>query len=62
MALADLAEFSADGAPGLAGTGLGEPDEHEGEVADEDVGADAIVSAVEDGSEQQCSFEVAEGA
>src|SRR4029079_16684270 len=59
---ADLAEVGADRAPGLAAARLGEPDEHEGEEADQHVGADAVVFAVEDGPEQERAFEVAEGA
>ena len=48
VALADLAELGADRAPGGAASGFGEPDEHEREEADQDVGADAVVFAVED--------------
>jgi hypothetical protein len=53
VALADLTELSADRAPGGAGAGLGEADDHEREEADQDVGADPLVFAVEDGPEQQ---------
>ena len=62
VALADRAELGADGAPGLAGAGLGDTDDHQGEEADQDVGADAVVLAVEDGSQPQDALEVAEGA
>ena len=48
VALPDLGELGADRAPGLAGASLGEPDGHQGEEADEDVGADAVVFAGED--------------
>ena len=60
MALPDLCEFGADRAPGLAGAGLGDADDDEREEADEDVGADAVVAAVEDGAEQERALEVAE--
>jgi hypothetical protein len=53
VALADLCEFGADRPPGLAGACLGQPDEHEREEADQDVGADALVFAVEDGAKQE---------
>ena len=62
VALADLAELGADGAPGLTGAGFGDADEDEGEETDQHVGADAVVFAVEDGAEQQRAFEVTEGA
>ena len=62
VALADLAELGADRAPGLASARLGDPDEDEREEADQDVGADAVVLAVEDGPQQQGALEVAEGA
>ena len=62
MALADLAEFGADRAPGGAGAGLGDADDHEREEADQDVRADPVVGAVVDGAQQQRAFEVAEGA
>ena len=62
MALADLAELGADRAPGVAGAGLGDADDHQGEEADQDVGADPVVLAVEDGPQQERALEVAEGA
>ena len=62
VALADLAELGADRAPGLAGAGLGDADDHQREEADQDVGADAVVLAVEHGPQQERAFEVAEGA
>ena len=62
VALADLAELGADRAPGLIGARLGEADDHQGEEADQHVGADPVVFAVEDGPQQQRALEVAEGA
>ena len=62
VALPDLAQLCPDRAPGLLGAGLGEADEDEREEADQHVGADALVFAVEDWSQQQRALEVAEGA
>ena len=51
----ELVEFRADGPPGLAGRILGDPDEQQGEPAEQDVGPDAILSAVEDRAQSRGS-------
>ena len=37
--------------PGLPGAGLDDPDQEQGEPAEQDVGADAVLEAVEDGAQ-----------
>jgi hypothetical protein len=39
-------ELGADAVPGAAGLVLGDADEQEGEPAEDDVGADAVLAAV----------------
>ena len=41
-----LVELPGEAAPGLAGGGLGDPDQEQGQPAEQDVGPDAILSAV----------------
>ena len=55
-------ELAAEVAPGVVGLAFGDPDEQEREPADEDVGADALLEAVEDGAQLEGALEVAEGA
>ena len=55
-------ELTAEVAPGVVGLAFGDPDEQEREPADEDVGADALLEAVEDRAEPEGALEVAEGA
>ena len=43
-------ELAADVAPGVVCLAFGDADEEEREPADEDVGADALLEAVEDGA------------
>ena len=43
---AQLVELPGEAAPGLAGGGLGDPDQEQGQPAEQDVGPDAILSAV----------------
>lgn len=47
----DLAELAADLGPGPAGGVLGDAGQEEGEPAEGDVGADAILAAVVDGAQ-----------
>ena len=42
-------EFEGDLSPGVAGLAFGDADQEEREPADQDVGADAVLEAVEDG-------------
>src|SRR3990170_878458 len=55
-------EFVAEVAPGLVGGVLGDPDEQEGEPAEEDVGADPLFLAVVDGAQLERGLQVAPGA
>ena len=55
-------QLDRDPSPGLAGRAFGDPDQQQGEPADDDVGADAVFEAVEDGSQLECCLQVAEGA
>ncbi|MEU3278741.1 hypothetical protein ABZ698_16875 [Streptomyces antibioticus] len=45
----EAVELAADLRPGVTGGGLGDPDQQEGEPAQDDVGADAFFEAVVDG-------------
>ena len=44
------AEFGGDAPPGLTGAALGDADEQQREPAQQHVGADAVLEAVEDGA------------
>ena len=62
LAEVDALELAADRWPGLVGLGLGEAGEEEGEEAEQDVRADAVVFSVVDGSEVEGVFECAPAA
>lgn len=53
---------AGDHRPGQARGVLGDPDQHQGEVAQGDVGADPLLEAVVDGAELEDALEVAERA
>ena len=50
-------ELAAEVAPGVAGLALAEADEQQREPADQDVRADAVLEAVEDGAQAQDALE-----
>ncbi len=58
----DALEFVAQVAPGVAGLAFAEAHEQQREPADQDVGADALLEAVEDRAQGKDAMEVAEGA
>jgi hypothetical protein len=55
-------QLGCDPRPALAGGALGDPDQEEGEPADDDVRLDAVLEPVEDGAQLECCLQVAEGA
>jgi hypothetical protein len=52
----DAGELAAQFGPGLAGGVLGDPGQEEDEPAEDDVGADAVFSAVVDGRRSMTCF------
>jgi hypothetical protein len=46
----EAVELAADGVPGVAGGGLGDADQQQGQPAQHDVGANALFEPVVDGS------------
>jgi len=55
-------EFGAQPVPGLAGGGLGDADQQQGEPAEQDVGADAVLAAVVNGAEIENLLHIAPAA
>lgn len=55
-------KLAGDRAPGLCGLALCHADQEQREQADQDVGSDALLEAVEDRAQTQGALEVAEGA
>jgi hypothetical protein len=55
-------EFERDPAPGLVGLALGDADQEQREPAEQDVRADAVLEAVEDGPELERGLQIAEAA
>jgi hypothetical protein len=55
-------QLGRDPPPALVGGAFGDPDQQQGEPADDDVGVDAVLEAVEDGAQLERGLEVAEGA
>jgi len=51
-------ELVAEVAPGVAGRVLGDADEEQAEPAQLDVASDAVLAAMEDGSQPQCPLQV----
>ncbi|MFF3062814.1 hypothetical protein [Streptomyces sp. NPDC057909] len=56
------AEFGADPVPGGGGGAFGDADQQQGEPAQQHVGADAVLQAVEDRPQLQDRFEITESA
>jgi hypothetical protein len=55
-------QLGCDPPPALPGGAFGDPDQEEGEPADDDVRLDAVLEPVEDGAQLECCLQVAEGA
>ena len=55
-------EFERDPPPGLAGLAFGDADQQQREPAEQDVRADAVLEAVEDGPQLERGLQVAEAA
>jgi hypothetical protein len=55
-------QLGRDPPPALIGGALGDPDQQEGEPADDDVRLDAVLEPVEDGAQLERGLQVAEGA
>ena len=55
-------ELECDAPPGLVGLAFGDPDEEQREPGEQDVGADAVLEAVEDGAQFERGLQIAEAA
>jgi hypothetical protein len=52
-------QLGRDPPPALVGRALGDPDQEQGEPADDDVGPDAVLEPVEDGAQLERGLQVA---